>query len=145
MSVMSAPRLKQDFASVSMDTFVNISVISDRPRAEIEPRVQQAFDWFATVERSCSRFDPSSELMQLPSARGRHVRVSTLLFEAFWFTDGLNRGRQDQIYSADLGVKYNFTSNVSLTTSVLYEARISNVAVRRYRDLRIGPRLDFAF
>lgn len=70
--------------------------------------------------------------------------VSTPLF-AFWFTDGLNRGRQDQIYSADLGVKYNFTSNASLTTSVLYEARTSNVAVRRYRDLRIGPRLDFAF
>ncbi|SFI02703.1 outer membrane beta-barrel protein [Bradyrhizobium sp. cf659] len=71
--------------------------------------------------------------------------VSTPLFEAFWFTDGLNRGRQDQIYSADIGVKYNFASNVSLTTSVLYEARTSNVAVRRYRDLRIGPRLDFAF
>jgi hypothetical protein len=67
------------------------------------------------------------------------------LFEAFWFTDGLNRGRQDQIYSADIGVKYNFASNVSLTTSVLYEARASNVAERRYRDLRIGPRLDFAF
>ena len=71
--------------------------------------------------------------------------VSTPLFEAFWFTDGLNRGRQDQIYSADIGLKYNFASNVSLTTSVLYEARESNVMVRRYRDLRIGPRLDFTF
>ena len=71
--------------------------------------------------------------------------VSTPLFEALWFTDGLNRGRQDQIYSGDIGLKYNFASNVSLTTSVLYEARESNVMVRRYRDLRIGPRLDFAF
>lgn len=71
--------------------------------------------------------------------------VSTPLFEAYWFTDGLNRGRQDQIYSADVGLRYGFTNNLSLTTNVLYEARTSNVPARRYRDLRIGPRLDFAF
>jgi hypothetical protein len=71
--------------------------------------------------------------------------VSTPLIEAYWFTDGLNAGRKDQIYSVDLGLKYNFTGNVSLTTDVLYEARTSNVPLRRYRDVRIGPRLDFAF
>jgi len=71
--------------------------------------------------------------------------VSTPLFEAFWFTDGLNRGRQDQIYSTDVGLRYSFASNVSMTTSVLYEVRTSNVSERQYRDLRIGPRLDFAF
>jgi hypothetical protein len=71
--------------------------------------------------------------------------VSTPLIEAFWFTDGLNAGRQDQIYSASLGLKYNIQNNVSLTTDVIYEARTSNVPLRRYRDLRIGPRLDFAF
>ena len=71
--------------------------------------------------------------------------VSTPLFEAYWFTDGLNSGRRDQLYSADVGLKYNFASNVSLTTTVLYEARTSNVPLRRYRDVRIGPRLDFAF
>jgi hypothetical protein len=71
--------------------------------------------------------------------------VSTPLFEAYWFTDGLNSGRQDQLYSADIGLKYNFASNLSLTTTVLYEARTSNVPIRHYRDLRIGPRLDFAF
>jgi hypothetical protein len=71
--------------------------------------------------------------------------VSAPLFEAYWFTDGLNTGRQDQLYSADIGLRYSFANNLSLTTTVLYEARTSNVAVRRYRDLRIGPRLDFAF
>ncbi|HTO64613.1 MAG TPA: outer membrane beta-barrel protein [Bradyrhizobium sp.] len=71
--------------------------------------------------------------------------VSTPLFEAYWFTDGLNTGRRDQIYSADIGLKYNFKSNISLTTDVLYEVRTSNVASRRYQDLRVGPRLDFAF
>jgi hypothetical protein len=71
--------------------------------------------------------------------------VSSPLFEAYWFTDGLNSGRQDQLYSADIGLKYNFASNLSLTTTVLYEARTSNVPLRHYRDIRIGPRLDFAF
>ena len=71
--------------------------------------------------------------------------VSTPLFEAYWFTDGLNNGRRDELYSVDIGLKYSFASNVSLTTTVLYEARTSNVALRHYRDLRIGPRLHFAF
>lgn len=71
--------------------------------------------------------------------------VSTPLFEAYWFTDGLNRGRRDELYSIDVGLKYSFASNLSLTTTVLYEARTSNVALRHYRDLRIGPRLHFAF
>jgi hypothetical protein len=71
--------------------------------------------------------------------------VTTPLIEAFWFTDGLNTGRKDKIYSATLGLKYNIASNVSLTTNVLYEARTSNVPLRHYRDLQIGPRLDFAF
>lgn len=71
--------------------------------------------------------------------------VSTPLFEAYWFTDGLNSGRQDQLYSADIGLRYSFARNLSLTTTVLYEARRSNVALRHYRDIRIGPRLDFAF
>jgi Putative beta-barrel porin 2 len=71
--------------------------------------------------------------------------VSTPLIEDYWFTDGLNAGRRDQIYSASLGLKYNIRSNVSLTTDVIYEARTSNVPLRRYHDLQIGPRLDFAF
>jgi hypothetical protein len=71
--------------------------------------------------------------------------VSTPMIEAFWFTDGLNTGRQDQIYSATLGLKYNIASNISLTTNVLYEVRKSNVPIRNYTGIDIGPRLDFAF
>jgi Putative beta-barrel porin 2 len=71
--------------------------------------------------------------------------VSTPFIEAFWFTDGLNAGRQDQIYSVSLGLKYNIASNISLTTNVIYEARTSNVPLRHYTDVQIGPRLDFAF
>jgi hypothetical protein len=71
--------------------------------------------------------------------------VSTPLIEAFWFTDGLNTGRRDQIYSASLGLKYNIASNISLTGNIVYEVAKSNVALFHYTDVQIGPRLDFAF
>lgn len=71
--------------------------------------------------------------------------VSTPFLEAFWFNDGLNNGRQDQIYSISLGMKYNISKNVSVTTNAIYEIRESNVAVRRYTDFQVGPRLTFAF
>jgi hypothetical protein len=71
--------------------------------------------------------------------------VSSPFFEAYWFTSGLNSGRADQIYSASLGLKYNITPSVSLTTSVAFEERVSNVALRHYQNVDIGPKLDFAF
>jgi hypothetical protein len=70
--------------------------------------------------------------------------VSTPMIELFWFTDGLNSGRQDQIYSASLGLRYRISKNVSLTTSALYEQRTSNRPLRHYTDFEIGPKLDFA-
>jgi hypothetical protein len=71
--------------------------------------------------------------------------VSSPFFEAYWFTNGVNSGRADQIYSVSLGVKYNFTPSVALTTSVAFEERFSNVAIRRYQSIDVGPRLNFAF
>ena len=71
--------------------------------------------------------------------------ISTPFVEAFWFTDGLNEGRQDIIYSTSLGLRYSIASNISLTAAASYEWRTSNVPLRHYRDLEIGPRLDMAF
>lgn len=71
--------------------------------------------------------------------------VSEPFFESFWFTDGLNTGRRDQIYSASLGLKYNLSDNATLTTEAVYEGRSSNQSGRDYDVVEIGPRLDFAF
>jgi thiamine biosynthesis lipoprotein len=78
-------RTQHQFATVSMDTWVNVQVVSDQPRAAIEPAVQRALGWFETVERICTRFDPNSEVMHLLGQIGRPVRVSTLLFEVAAF------------------------------------------------------------
>jgi hypothetical protein len=71
--------------------------------------------------------------------------VSTPFLEAYWFESGLNAGRQDQIYSASIGLKYNVSSNMAVTFSVAYEERKSNVDLRHYRSLDLGPRINFAF
>src|ERR1700674_5564320 len=81
MAVMTGLRTRHEFATVSMDTWVNVQVVSDQPRELAEPAVQRALAWFETVERICTRFDPTSEVMQLFGKVGRRLRVSTLLFE----------------------------------------------------------------
>ena len=71
--------------------------------------------------------------------------VSTPMLEAYWYTGGLNDGRQDIVYSTSLGLRYSIASNISLTTSAIYEWRTSNIPLRHYHDFEIGPRLDLAF
>jgi thiamine biosynthesis lipoprotein len=82
---MTPPRTAHAFGTVSMDTMVNIQVVSDLPRERIEPTVQRAFEWFETIERICTRFDPTSEVMRLIDNVGTPVNVSTLLFEVTAF------------------------------------------------------------
>jgi hypothetical protein len=95
---------------------------------------------------------PEAEYWRLDAALGIEVPLnerwsitSSPFFEAYWFTGGLNSGREDQIYSGSIGVKYNVTPSVSVSVNVAYEERISNVAERKYQNIDIGPRLDFAF
>jgi len=71
--------------------------------------------------------------------------VSTPFVEGYWFTDGLNTGRRDWIYSGSLGLKYNISDSVSLTGNAAYEARTSNMPLRHYQSWEIGPKLSFAF
>ena len=71
--------------------------------------------------------------------------VSEPFYESFWFTDGANSGREDQVYSVSLGLQYALTDNASLTTEVIYEKGSSNRAGLDYDFIEVGPRLDFAF
>lgn len=69
-------------SEVHLGTIVTISV-SEQPGPQ--EAVDRAFQWFRDVEAQCSRFDPSSELMQLSAQPGIAVVVSDLLFEAVRF------------------------------------------------------------
>jgi thiamine biosynthesis lipoprotein len=73
------------FTSVAMDTGITIQVVTHKRREDVEADVQHALAWFDLVERSCSRFDPASEVLQLLQRIDEPVTVSTLLFEAVAF------------------------------------------------------------
>jgi FAD:protein FMN transferase len=72
-----------------MGTIVTIDVVAngagDNDGAEREAAVNQAFDWFRTIERLCNRFDPDSELRRLTLHPGTAVRASDTLFAALEF------------------------------------------------------------
>jgi thiamine biosynthesis lipoprotein len=72
-----------------MGTVVSIDVVTqaddDETRAVLQAYLDSAMEWFYSVEASCTRFDPSSELMQLTNTVGTPTRVSPLVFEAVRF------------------------------------------------------------
>src|SRR5207249_2101947 len=77
---------------VVMDTIVTITVVrppsddaSQRQVDDCDRAIARAFEWFRAVETCCTRFDPSSELMQLTRQVGAAVEASAMLFEAVRF------------------------------------------------------------
>src|SRR3569833_2891276 len=79
------------YTAVFMDTFVSVRVISEEPDCRVRRAAERAFNWFSEVERVCSRFDPSSEVMELAGRPGEPVEVSTVLFELTRFAVELAR------------------------------------------------------
>jgi len=107
-----------------MDTGVNVQVIAAEPREQVEVSVQRALAWFDTVERICTRFDPTSEVMQLLHQVGKAVPVSTLLFESIAFALDLadqTNGAFDPTIGASmeqLGFNTNYRTGESINTPV---------------------------
>lgn len=135
-----APRSVHAFASVSMDTGVNIQVVTDQSRSSLEAHVQRALAWFDTVERICTRYDPTSEVMQLIDRVGVPVQVSTLLFEVVAFALDLAEqtdGAFDPTIGASLeqrGFNVNYKTLEEIHTTRATGADVS------YRDVRLDRR-----
>ena len=140
---------RHEFSSVSMDTLVNVAIVSELSRADIDPAIQRALAWFDAVERVCTRFDPTSEVMQLLQRVGRRVQVSTLLFEAVAFAMDLAEqtdGAFDPTIGAtleDLGFHTNYRTGNTVRSGVdprglsFRDVRLD----RRARTIRLRRRL----
>jgi thiamine biosynthesis lipoprotein len=122
-----------------MDTGVTVQVVTARPRESIEPAVERALAWFDTVERICTRFDRSSEVMRLLEQVGTPVRVSTLLFEVAAFALDLAEqtgGAFDPTIGAtmeQLGFNTNYRTGESIHSPV-------DTAGASFRDVRLDRR-----
>lgn len=134
------PRAAHAFATISMDTAVNIQVVADQPRSAVEPAVERAFAWFDTVERICTRFDRSSEVMQLLDHVGSSVSISTLLFEVVSFALDLaeqTHGAFDPTIGASmeqLGFNTNYKTGETIHTAEVAAAKVS------YHDVKLNRR-----
>ncbi len=71
--------------------------------------------------------------------------VSFPFFEKNWFSGGLNIGRRDKYYSADIGLSYTISDNLVLTTSATHEVFRSNFPQRKHDVFDVSTRLDFVF
>jgi FAD:protein FMN transferase len=136
---MAAAHLRtvHDFATIAMDTWVNVQVVSARPREEVEAAVQRAFAWFEAVERRCTRFDPSSEVMRLSRSAPAPVHVSPLLFEVVAFAMHLSEqtdGAFDPTVGATLermGFNVNYRSGETIHSDVAADVSVSDVQLDR--------------
>ncbi len=72
-----------------MGTVITIEIVGhgddNAERTARAESVARAAEWFASIEKCCSRFDPESELRQLTANPGKPVRVSAMLFAAIQF------------------------------------------------------------
>jgi len=69
-----------------MGTVVTAHVVGpSRGAADRESSAMRALDWFDRVERTCSRFDPESELTRLTRHPGDAIHASDILFESVRF------------------------------------------------------------
>lgn len=122
-----------------MDTGVNVQVIAAEPRERVAVVVQRALAWFETVERICTRFDASSEVMQLLHRVGTPVPVSTLLFESIAFALDLanqTHGAFDPTIGASmeqLGFNTNYKTGDAINTPI--DARSVD-----FRDVKLDRR-----
>ena len=126
---------------VQMGTIVTVQVVgegSDQEEAATrENSVERALAWFQRVEESCSRFDPTSELMRLLSHVGEPVSVSELLFEAVQFALAVaeeSGGAFDPTVGAAMerrGFNREYRTGRSVQTRLQADRSVS------YRDLQL--------
>jgi thiamine biosynthesis lipoprotein len=79
-------------SAIYMDTLVTIEVARRQRGTDGAELIENAFRWFAYVEKLCSRFDKDSELSRLSaSSCGEPVIVSPMLFELITFACAVAR------------------------------------------------------
>ena len=124
-------------STIAMDTVISIQVVNEAEESVVRPALQRALDWFATVERACSRFDPNSELRQLLARPGEPVQVGPVLFEAVRFALALARltgGAFDPTVGRLLE-RHGFNRHYLTGQTIMSDAADPGA---RYQDVRLG-------
>ena len=127
--------------TVAMGTLVSIHIVGDeRSLEERNAAIDCAFDWFSSVEASCSRFDPASELQALIRRPQEAVPVSATLFEAVQFAVAMaeeSSGAFDPVVGAAMesrGFNRHYASRERMASGLVDDGLVT------YRDIALDPR-----
>jgi len=126
-----------------MGTVVTIHVVGreadPQEASRREEAIERAFEWFSRVEECCTRFDTSSELMQLTTHVGVPIQVSTILYEAVQFALAVaeeSEGAFDPTvgYAMETrGFNREHRTGETIQTAIDPDTSVS------YRDVRLDP------
>jgi len=119
-----------------MGTVVTIQVAGPRFDDQLTHR---AFDWFRGIESTCTRFDPSSELMQLTSRVGEAVSVSTILFQAIQFALAVAK-ESNGAFDPTVGhLMETYGFNTHHRSGKVIRTEVTPAAGVSYRDVLVDP------
>jgi len=117
-----------------MGTVVTIQVAGPRFDDQLTHR---AFEWFRGIESTCTRFDPSSELMQLSSRVGEAVSVSTILFQAIQFALAVAK-ESGGAFDPTVGhLMENYGFNTHHRSGKIIRTEVTSAAGVSYRDVLV--------
>jgi len=121
-----------------MGTIATIEVVAARDdAAQADEAINRAFNWFREVERTCNRFDSTSELRHVGVQAGMASPVSPLLFGALEFALGVaadTGGAFDPTLGASMearGFRTDYRTGQDASSGVANDARVS------YRDVHL--------
>ena len=119
---------------VAMGTVVTIQVAGPRFDDQLTHR---AFEWFRGIESTCTRFDPTSELMQLSSRVGEAVSVSTILFQAIQFALAVAK-ESGGAFDPTVGhLMENYGFNTHHRSGKIIRTEVTSAAGVSYRDVLV--------
>lgn len=126
-----------------MGTVITIQVVgrgaNRRERLEREAAVARAIRWFHTINESCTRFDPASEVSRLSTQVGTAVPVSALVFEAVQFALAVaeaSQGAFDPTVGLQLearGFNLDYRSGKQVHTALERDDAVT------FRDVELDP------
>lgn len=118
-------------STLAMDTLVSLTVRVDAPEDDVADRMKRALGWFDAIERTCTRFDPDSEVMRLTTRIGVPVAVSPILFTVVEFALAVARasdGAFDPTVGALLerrGFNRNYRTGQTVDSAIASAERVT--------------------
>jgi FAD:protein FMN transferase len=121
-----------------MNTTITIDAVERLHAKPVAPYVARAFQWFGEVERCCSRFDRTSELMQLCARVGAAVKVSPLLFDPAMGQALVEAGFNRNFRTGELVTEDETVDDGGSFRDIAIDAQRGTIALRRPLTIDLG-------